>query len=109
MTMTKKQQEDLRIQQKILRLIPGPIKTDTNEYRHRTKCKVAKELEGIDVVAKWRAGDRTTIYNTLQGEPEGRKTRGRIRTTCLQMVKRDLGRAGVYGWQEESVDTFEKT
>ena len=53
MTMTEKDEEDLRIvERKIIRTILGLIKTDDNEYRTRMNHELLQELEGVDVVKK---------------------------------------------------------
>ena len=53
MTMTKKDEEDLRItERKIIRTILGPVKVTENEYRIRMNFEIEQELEGEDIIRK---------------------------------------------------------
>ncbi|KAI4459036.1 malate and lactate dehydrogenase [Holotrichia oblita] len=53
MTMTKKDEENLRVfERKILRSIMGPIKEADNEFRIRTNEELQRELKGKDIVHK---------------------------------------------------------
>ena len=116
MTMTKKDEEDLRIvERKILRTILGPIKDQNNEYRLRMNHELLEEIEGEDIIKKikeqrvkwlghvWRAGPTTTIYSMLQWQP-GRRRRGRPRSKWLKEVEEDLKKAEIQDWRRETAD-----
>lgn len=117
MTMTQKQEEQLRIQErKIIRTILGPIKTEDNEYRIRTNKEILEELNGEDIVRKikkqrirwlghvWRAGNKAMIYSVVEWQPGGTRRRGRPRSTWIKEVNADLARTGIRNWQQKTKD-----
>ena len=92
LSMTQKQEEDLRIvERKIMRTVLGPIRLNEHEYRRRTNEELAREME-IDVVRRmkqlratwlghvWRAGPGATIYDVTEWRP-GSRRRGRPKST----------------------------
>lgn len=108
MTMTKKEEERLRIaERKIMRTILGPVRVTDKEYRIRTNLEIEQELKGDDIVGKikeqrlrwlghvWRANREDVISTIMDWEPAGRRRQGRPRSTWIQEVKEDLKRIGV--------------
>src|SRR3978361_1936150 len=115
MTMTKKNEEDLRIaERKIMRAILGPIKTGDNEYRSRMNHELLQEMGGVDIVKKikeqrvkwlghiWRVGESATTYSMTEWDPGGRKRRGRPRSRWMQEVTNDPSRVEVDNWKEKT-------
>lgn len=116
LSMTKKQEEELRIiERKVMRIILGPIKLSDTEYRRRTNQELSQEI-GDDVVKKikqqrakwlghiWRAGPGSVIYEVLDWKLGRTKRRGRPRSTWIQEVEQDLNGIGIINWKDRTKD-----
>lgn len=119
MTMSKRDEEDLRIfERKILRTILGPV-IEEDMYRIRMNHELLQEVQNIDIVRVikqqrvrwlghvWRAGERATIYSMLVWDPGGKRRKGRPRCRWIQEVTEDIRRAGISNWKVKTADRRE--